>query len=133
MAFFGESEMKPIYSFLIGAGVGYLGYKFLLGGKTSSNTGIRRNLGVVTFYPHRDDWESEMKAKAIMQTLAGVRPGILGDIPHSMYGGYEGLPSFASDPTFLVPYDPDGPKDDPWFGHPWDGFPSRFNVRGGPG
>ena len=110
-------------SFLLGAGAGYLGYKLLTGGALM---GPRRSLGLTRFYPYKVDWDSENRAKAIMQSLARIPAAKMGDMPSSFYGmgGEEGLPAFGGDPTFLVPYDPDGPKTPLWM---W-GFPIGGRV-----
>lgn len=108
--------MKPLISLLVGALVGFGGYKLLGGGEPPKPPG----LGLTRFFPYKTDFDTANRARAIMQSLAGVPPGLmagLGDMPNTYYGGDTSLPSFGGDPTFLTAYDPEGPY--PFYG--WGG------------
>jgi hypothetical protein len=107
---------RNLISLVVGVIGGYLGSKYLL------NTGLGR-LGGTRFYPYKTDWDTENRAKAIMQSLAGIPPGIMGDMPSSFYGGHEALPGWTGDPTWLDIHDPDGPKTPGWM---WGFGPGGF-------
>lgn len=101
---------------LLSLGIGLLG-GFLASRFLGAKNG--QAMGGTRFYPYKTDWDTENRAKAIMQSLANVRSARMGDFPSSFYGGYEAIPGWTGDPTFLDIYDPDGPRNPLWA---W-GFP----------